>query len=155
MRFLFGAAAATLALAASTVVTPAWAGSHDAIPSRQDIAGVGAAEMSPLQPLAGSIYALGSSRYTSAFAGVQISAGKLDVYAVRRQDRGFLAALATLDILQGTRTSVRLISILKSRATASEEYLPQPIVAYTRQASNTIPVLPTPVTVTAIILSVR
>jgi hypothetical protein len=75
----------------------AWVGDHKPMPPLHGDAGVGAQERSALQPLAGRIYALGSSRYAGAFAGVRITAGKIEVSVVRADDQAFLAALRRLD----------------------------------------------------------
>ncbi len=54
-------------------------------------------ELSPLEPLAGLIGQLGESKYASTYAGVQIVAGKLEIYVLPDHDASFLAAVAAID----------------------------------------------------------
>lgn len=98
IRILAVLALASVATAGFTAANPASATSR---PHRHHLGtqAVGSdPEFSPLQGLASTIDDLGTSTYPAVYAGVDLSAGELDVYVVAGDDQAFLDAVAATDI---------------------------------------------------------
>jgi len=104
-RMLTFVAASTVAITAfaSSPAESAMAGSrHHAHSSSQRLADgsqtASDPEFSPLQDLASDIDQLATSTYPSTYAGVEVSAGELDVYVVPGDDQALLDAIAAANV---------------------------------------------------------